>query len=563
MRFLIRDVQMVDVLHDKIVRTDILMGNGVFERIEPDMQIPEANDMKVIYGNGLFALPGLIDSHSHVELSMLSSTSFAEAVLNNGTTAAVLDAHDAVNVLGPAGAKYLMQEMKNTPLTPVWMASPCVPSAPGYEDCYGQVGLPEVRTMIEEYGMYGIAEAMDYNRVIQGEASLAEILSYAREKKLMLDGHAPCVRGKDLDLYIAAGVQSDHESITVEEMQEKHDKGMIVIIRRGSLKEPASAKELLKRVGESERVLLSTDGCITVQDILKHGHMNYALAQLTAEGVSPIRAVKMATIYPAKVYGLSHMGAIEVGRKADLLLVKDLEDFKAVSVYVDGMPLLPRYNRESFPDEVTHSIHHRMLREEDIHIDVPQGEDRVKVNILSIVDGTLETRREKRTIRVKENRLCMEEDMLYCAVADRYREEGTVGTGIICGAGCFKGAVAGSIAQDTQNLIGFGNKEEDLALAMNEVIKRQGGVAFVQNGQVRDFLPLPVMGILSQKPIVEFAQEVERLLALLKQAGITLKNPLLTMSLQIPLAVIPELAITNRGLLDITQNRFIPVCELV
>lgn len=586
MKYLLRNVNLLDVERGEIIKTDILMENGVFTRIEPDIRLaageaaegayrasesvceaeaskgsaPKAENLQEVFCDGLFALPGLIDAHSHVELSMLSSASFAEALLQKGTTAAVLDAHDAVNVLGVRGAAYLMKEMAHTPLTPVWMASPCVPSAPGYEDCFGQIELADVRTMIEEYGMYGIAEAMDFHRVIEGDASLAAILAYAREKGLWIDGHAPCVRGEALDAYIAAGVRTDHESVTVEEMLEKYEKGMYVIVRRGSLKEPAGAKELLERVGETERVLLSTDGCITVQDMLAHGHMNYALAQLVAEGVEPVRAVRMATLYPAKAYGLSHMGSVTVGKKADLLLVKDLQDFEAISVYVDGMPLLPAYEREDFPEEVIHSLHHRVFTERDLEIALPAGAKKVQAAVLAVVDGTLETRKEEKILHVETDKLCLPADILYCAVADRYREEGSIGTGLVSGAGAFRGAVAGSIAQDTQNLIGLGSSRADMLLAMNEVLKRQGGVAFVQDGEVKAFLALPVMGILSQKPAADFAEEVQGLNLLLKEAGMTLVNPLLTLSLQIPLAVIPELAVTNRGLLDVAQNRFIPVC---
>ncbi len=570
MKYLLRNVNLLDVERGEIVKTDILMENGVFTRIEPDIRLAaskggtlEAQKLQEIFCDGLFALPGLIDAHSHVELSMLSSASFAEALLQKGTTAAVLDAHDAVNVLGVRGAAYLMKEMAHTPLTPVWMASPCVPSAPGCEDCFGQIELADIRTMIEEYGMYGIAEAMDFHRVIEGEASLAAILAYARKKGLWIDGHAPCVRGEALDAYIAAGVRTDHESVTVEEMLEKYEKGMYVIVRRGSLKEPASARELLEKVGETERVLLSTDGCITVQDMLAHGHMNYALAQLVSEGVEPMRAVRMATLYPAKAYGLSHMGSVTVGKKADLLLVKDLQDFEAVFVYVDGMPLLSACEREAFPEEVIHSLHHKAFVKQDMAIEVPAGAEEVQAAVLAVVDGTLETRKEEKILRVKADALCLPADILYCAVADRYRKEGSVGTGLVCGAGTFRGAVAGSIAQDTQNLIGLGSDRADICIAMNEVLKRQGGVAFVQDGEVKAFLALPVMGILSQKPAADFAKEVQNLNLLLKEAGMTLSNPLLTLSLQIPLAVIPELAITNRGLLDVAQNRFIPVCRPV
>lgn len=338
MSLLIKHAAIADVLENEIKTGDIYIKDGRFEKIAEYIdagEIEEKEHLTVINGEGLTALPGLIDAHTHVELSMLSSASFAEALIQNGTTAAVLDPHDAVNVLGHKGAKYLMEEMKETELTPVWMASPCVPSAPGYEDCYGQVMLSDVKVMVEEYGMYGIAEAMDYNRVIAKEASLKEILDYGKEKGLKIDGHAPGVLGADLDIYIAAGVSSDHESVTVEEMLEKLQKGMYVIIRRGSLKEPASAKEFLDKAGDSDHILLSTDGCITAKDMAEHGHMNYALAQIVAEGVEPLQAIKLATVYPAAAYGLKDRGVIAEGYRADMILVKNLTDFNVQYVIVN------------------------------------------------------------------------------------------------------------------------------------------------------------------------------------------------------------------------------------
>lgn len=359
MSLLIKNVAIADVLEDEIKTGDIYIRNGRFEKIAEHIDASETEEkehLTVINGEGLTALPGLIDTHTHVELSMLSSASFAETLIQNGTTAAVLDPHDAVNVLGHKGAKYLMEEMKETELTPVWMASPCVPSAPGYEDCYGQVMLSDVKVMVEEYGMYGIAEAMDYNRVIAKEASLKEILDYGKEKGLKIDGHAPGVLGADLDTYIAAGVSSDHESVTVEEMLEKFRKGMYVIIRRGSLKEPASAKEFLDKAGDSDHILLSTDGCITAKDMAEHGHMNYALAQIVEEGVEPLQAIKLATVYPAAAYGLKDRGVIAEGYRADMILLKNLTDFKVQDVIVNGEIAKDSYPRMDYPKEVIHSI---------------------------------------------------------------------------------------------------------------------------------------------------------------------------------------------------------------
>ena len=566
MSLLIKNINLVDVIKGEIRTADIYIEDGIFKKISEKISaraISKDENMVIINGVGRYAIPGLIDAHTHVELSMLSSASFAEAVLSNGTTAAVLDPHDVVNVLGHKGAKYLMQEMEQTDLTPVWMASPCVPSAPGYEDCYGQIYLDDIKTMIEQYGMHGIAEAMDYDRVISGEDSLSEILSYAREKQLMIDGHAPCVVGKDLDAYIAAGVRSDHESVTIEEMLEKYNKGMYVILRRGSLAEPTSAKELLDQTGETERILLSTDGCITAQDMLTHGHMNYALAQIVAEGVEAICAIRMATLYPAKAYGLHNMGAIEEGYIANMAIVNDLENFTIRDVIVKGKPYMGNYKREVYPTEVMESIHRAPIQAKDLSIPVPVQEGHVKVNILKVVDGTLETLHEERILPVKQGELQLADDLMYCAVIDRYREKGTIGLGIISNAGKMKGALAGSIAQDTQNLIVFGDNIMDMAEAMNAVIESQGGVFYLRNGKMKAQFALPVLGILSQERAEDFTKEVDNLIEQVRLGGLTLSNPILTMSLQIALAVIPEMAITNRGLLDIVNHRFIPVCELV
>lgn len=562
MQYLIKNTKMVDVENNEIKITDIFVKDGVFEKVSPKIEIL-SKECQIIDGKELYALPGFIDAHSHVELSLLSSIPFAEAIMEKGTVAAVLDPHDAVNALGVKGAKYLMEEMECTPFTPVWMASPCVPSAPGYEDCFGQVMLEDVKTMIEDYGMYGIAETMDYNRVIQGEKSLKEILEYARNLNLMIDGHAPCVVGKDLDKYIGAGIRSDHESVSVGEMLEKFQKGMTVILRRGSLKEPASAKEFLDKAGESERILLSTDGCITIQDIMNHGHMNYALSQIVKEGVEPILAVKMATLYPAKAYGLKNLGSITEGKTASFVLVKDLKDFHVEQSFIQGERVQKCNKKYKFCEEVYHSIKHDKMTQKDLQIEIPLNATEIRANVVTVIDGTLETKKTSRILSIENGKPKLPEDLMYCSVTNRYERNGSTGIGLLDGIGRFKGAVAGSIGQDSQNIIALGSNEKDMATAINTVIEGQGGVAYANHGKLVDFIALPVMGILSQKSIEVFTEKSNKFNRELWDSGMTLKNPLLTLSLQISLAVIPEMAITNRGVLDIEHNQFIPVFERI
>ena len=293
--------------------------------------------------------------------------------------------------------------------------------------------------------------------------------------------------------------------------------------------------------------------------------MNYALAQIVEEGVEPIQAIKLATVYPAAAYGLKDRGVIAEGYRADMILVKNLIDFKVQDVIVNGEIARASYPRMDYPQEVIHSIKRDCLKEGELTIPLPEGciDGEVKVNIVKIVDGTLETIHEERKLPVKDGVLILEDDLMYCAVVDRYRKDGSVGIGIISRAGALQGAFAGSVGQDTQNLIAFGTSLSDMTMAFNQVIEKQGGLSYVRDGEAKQFVGLPVLGILSQKTMGEFVEETDTLLADLREHGCILKNPILTMSLQISLAVIPEMAITNRGLLDIVNNRFISVCELI
>lgn len=294
--------------------------------------------------------------------------------------------------------------------------------------------------------------------------------------------------------------------------------------------------------------------------------MNYALAQLVEEGVDVMQAVKMASLYPARAYGLTDRGAIAEGYRADMVIIEDTKDFKARNVIANGKLVEKTYKRCRFPREVMKSIRRRPITEEDITIALSEelkAAGRVKAHILEIVDGTLETLHEERELPVVNGKLQLEDDLMYCAVIDRYKKDGSIGIGIISKAGHLKGAFAGSIAQDTQNLIVFGDNIPDMVKALNQVIRKQGGMSYVKDGRKEQFVGLPVLGILSQEPIAVFAEETRILAERLSENGCTLKNPILTMSLQIPLAVIPEMAITNRGLLDIVNHRFIPVCEPV
>ena len=301
----------VNVFTRKIEEKDIAVVDGIIAGVYERGNGPEA--VTVIDAQGQYIIPGLIDAHTHVEMAYVSGSAFAEAVLPWGTTTVVLDPHDTANVLGNYGINLLAQELEQTPLKVVLMTPPCVPSAPKYEDAGFEVTQESLSHSLNLPLMTGIAETMDFGRILDCEPEMMAILAFGREKGLLFDGHAPEVTGDDAMAYFGTGpIRTDHESVSVGEMLEKYGLGVHVIVRRGSLAEPASAGELVSQLADTSRLLLSTDGCINLSDLSAKGHMNFGLKQIVAEGVDPMIAVQMATINVARAYRVDHrVGAMK------------------------------------------------------------------------------------------------------------------------------------------------------------------------------------------------------------------------------------------------------------
>lgn len=560
---LIKNAKVVNVFTKEILEGAVLCRGGIIEAVfAAGEALPDAD--RCYDAHSSYLLPGLIDAHTHIEMSQLSAAPFAEAVLRQGTTTAILDPHDIVNVMDAEGAALLMDELKTTRLKGIFMAPPCVPSSPPFEDSGCSIELTQVRRMIEDYGMYGIAETMDFGRVLDQEPELKKILDWAKEKKLMIDGHAPGVSGLDLQKYRNSGPLTDHESITAEEMRERLETGMYVILRRGSLKEPVKAPEFLSGLSDTSRVLLSTDGCINVRDMTEKGHMNYALRQIVAEDIDPMTAIQLATINTASAYGLKDRGAIAPGLAADFCLVKDLKDFETEDVFTDGCLLAPGTARTSsytFPEHALHTIKHRLLTPEDFAITPPAGASKAEVRLLHLIEGTLDTKEGRATLDTAGGKLIIrpEQDITKAAVIHRYEPEGSIGLGLISGFGHINGAVACSIAQDTQNMIVTGSSEEDMTAAANQVISMNGGIAVWSEGKCIRSLPLPIAGIMTDLSAQALADEMDKITQSIKALGSTLADPVFAMSMQIPLAVIPEMALTNRGLLNVSAGEFVPL----
>jgi len=460
---------------------------------------------------------------------------------------------------------HFARELAMTPLKAYLMIPPCVPGTPTLEEAGANMTLEDMQAAMQLPNAWGIGETMDFIRVLEQEPEIMSILAWGHNQNLRIDGHCPELAGDDLQAYIAAGILTDHESVSLEEMLEKYRLGMKVILRRGSLKEPVRAGDFTAQLPDTTNVLLSTDGCIYLDDILDKGHMNRALQAIVAEGVDPITAVQMATINVARAYGIDNkIGSISPGKKADMVLVSDLESFDIEAVFVDGKQFdasnytIPSYN---YLSEVLNTVKLGEVSPETFKIPAPIASGEVKVRVMTIIEGTVATREEHELLPVQDGLLQpdVSRDLLKVAVFDRYQEAGHYALGIVRGFGIKKGALAGSVGQDSQNLVVVGSNDEDMALAVNTIREIQGGIVFAADGQVIAQVRLPIAGIMSDIEPRKLQQEFKKLHQSLAEMGSTQGNPSFDLSLLLTCAVIPELKITNRGLVDALSSQFVPL----
>jgi adenine deaminase len=562
----ITNARLVNVMGGTIQEVDVLVSDGYVAWVGPRRTGPVA--AQTVDADGRYVLPGLIDAHTHCEMAMLSMVPFAEVVVPQGTTAAMMDTHDIVNVMGVDGMLLLAEESRATPLKALFSVPPCVPSSPKVEDAGAEITLEDVKRGMECDLAWGIGETIDFERVLEREPEIMRILNWARERGLRADGHCPALLGDPLQAYAAAGpIVTEHESASLEEMRQRLDAGMRVIIRRGSLSEPVSAGDFVNSVRDTGNVLLATDGCITLVDMLEKGHMNNALRCVVEEGVDPIVAVQMATINVARAHGLDHrLGVVAPGRVADMVLVDDLQGFGVSAVFVDGAAVPPlgslHLPRFEYPPEATHTVKLSPAHASDYAVAAPEGAGPARTRVINILDGSLLTEEEEHDLQVSDGSVLADasRDLLKVVVLERYGKAAAQKcVGFVRGFGLRTGAFGGSVGQDAQNVAIVGANDEDIALVANAIQENQGALVVAADGRVTACVPLPIAGLMtSDDPHALMARVVE-LNAALADLGCTLSDPFLTLSLQLTVACIPGLKITNRGLVDAWSGNFVPL----
>jgi adenine deaminase len=529
--------QLVDVVNGKIAPSRVVMEDGKFTEIVPLAEAPNR-----------YLLPGLIDSHIHIESSQLCPSRFAEAAVPHGTTAIVSDPHEIANVLGMKGIELMLEDASSVPLRIFLTAPSCVP-ATQYERSGATISVPEIESMLKDPRFVGLGEVMDVQGVLNDDPRIISKIKAAKAFWKGIDGHCPGLVGKDLVKYINAGIRTDHESMTADEAEEKYFLGMWIQVREGSASR--DLRTLMPFAKTHECMLVSDD--LRARDLV-NGHLNVLLRKAVALGMPPMHAIRAVTAWPAWHYNLPG-GSVAAGRTADLVVVEDLRDFKVQQVYIggklvaeDGAPLFLAEPRTNGLGIVPRNLvaADPLLRAEG---------ERTSARVIEAFPDRIESGSLVTELPIREGavKALPEQDVLHLALVNRYDDVPPV-LGFIKGFGLRRGAMATSVAHDCHHILAVGASPEEMSRAIN-VVSRSGGFAVCDGGEI-SALPLEVAGLMSTAPARVVAQKENELVDRLTSMGCRLPAPFMTLSFQ-SLLVVPELKIGARGLFDTRRMEFV------
>jgi adenine deaminase len=496
---------------------------------------------------GRFLVPGFVDAHLHLESSKLTPAQFARAVVPRGTTTVVCDPHEIANVLGRVGVEWMLEATEGLPLDVFVMAPSCVPASE-FESPGSGFDRADMEAILRHPRALGVAEMMNFPAVIAGDAEALARLDLPGHA----DGHAPGVSGRALDAYVAAGIGSDHEATTYEEALEKRRRGMWVLLREASnARNLRDLLPLVKRYGPEWCAFCTDD---REPDFLhREGHLDQMCRVAVEAGIDPIDALLMATLHPARCHGLADRGAIGPGLRADLVLLDDLETFRVERVYKDGAPA-ETFPAAPVPPELRDTVRCGALD----GFEIPAAGDRVRV--IELVPGQLLTRAREEPPRVSDGRVVADpaRDLAKIAVIERHHASGRAGLGLVRGFGLRTGAFASTVAHDAHNLVVVGVEDADMLACVERLQALGGGIIVARGGEVRGELPLPVAGLLSDEPVEHVVARLDALHEVLREQGVAIEAPFMTLSF-VALSVIPELKITDRGLVDVDRWQLVPL----
>ena len=578
---IVRNGRLVNVHTGEIQdQADLVIAEGRIARVVTGEEtVDPAPETTVIDADGQYLAPGFIDTHVHYESSMVTATGFCRGVVPTGTTAAFMDPHEIGNVLGLDGIRQLLDEATDLPLKTFCTIPSCVPAAPGFEDAGAVIDADDVERALQWDDVLALGEMMNYPGVVAGDDEVHEKLAATYRAGVPATGHyASRELDAPLDAYVASGVSACHESITREEVLAKLRKGMWTQLRQGSAWQdvPETIKAITETDIDTRHLLLVTDD-VHPDTITQEGHLDRVLRVAIENGLDPITAIQAVTINAAEYYEVdADLGALSPGKIADIVFLDDLASVSVDRVMVDGELLveggdwvdadragLPQSENhteavhEAFPAESRSTVHTDAPSPDDFTVQVADDVSAVEAEVMRVHENQVVTTREQQQLPVEDGIVELTDDLSRVAVIERHGGDGSIGHGFTTGFGFERGAVAATVAHDSHNLLVVGTSEEAMAAAASHVVELDGGwVAVDDDGSVIADVALPVAGLMSDKPLETVTQEVQELEAAFEDIGCDIESPFMTLSL-LPLAVIPELRVTNRGLVDTVTFEFI------
>jgi len=547
---LIKNAKIVNVFNESIEEGNIAIVDGVIAGVGGYEEGSTVYDV-----GGAFVSPSFIDSHMHIESTMLIPTEFAKAVVPLGTTTVVVDPHEIANVAGIPGIQFMINASKGLPIDIYFMLSSCVP-ATNLETSGATLYAEDLAVLKNHEKVLGLAEMMNYPGVINKDPEILDKILLFRDS--IIDGHSPTLSGYELNAYLSAGILADHECTTKEEALEKLSKGMWIMMREGSV--TRDVRNLLPVLNEKtkHRFLLCTDDKHP-EDLISEGHINFAIKLLVENGIPLPTAVRLATLNPSLFFGFIRKGGVAPGYIADLVVFEDLNKMnlvfkEGVLVGKEGKPLFdveePRHD-----DAVKNTINLKAATFEKLRV-ASKGK---KIRVIGLRHDSIVTDEMILTPKVEDGFVVsdIENDVIKIAVFERHKATGKVSVGFIHGLGLKKGAFATSVAHDSHNIIVAGENDKDMLLAVSQLESMGGGIAIAKDGRVLDYLPLPYGGLMTNSSVYEVAEILKRLHKVVRtELGVTYPDPFMALAFM-HLAVIPKLKITDSGLVDVEKFNFV------